>query len=215
VLLLAKQLQALHSLAVACVLHAQVLDDFVLAWSPKGRLEITEPVPVLEHRTGHLDQPGLVLLLELLLLLLQAEQHPQELQKDLHTEQHSINNLLEHIIPLGDMGYMKDAIGRPSALQVPLTICRHVLCCAPMIAVHRSAQCTAESSAQDNCSNADLMIQLEQQRQWALASPELEASQQQQAVQQQQQQMWLQGLAEQKQRGGQQAQHNVQDAVSA
>jgi len=30
-----------------------------------------EPVPVLEHRTGHLDQPGLVLLLEL--LLLQAE----------------------------------------------------------------------------------------------------------------------------------------------
>ena len=173
-----------------------------------------EPAPVLEHRTGHLDQPGLVLLLELLLLLLQAEQHPQELQMDLHTKEHSIDNLLEHRMPLGDMAYMKDAVGRPSALQVPLTICRHVLCCAPMIAVHRSAQCTAESSAQDNCSNADLMIQLEQQRQWALASPELEASQQQQVVQQQQQ-MWLQGLAEQKQRGGQQAQHDVQDAVSA
>ncbi len=82
VLLLARQLQALHSPAVACVLHAQVLDDFVLAWSQKGRLVKVEPAPVLEHRTGHLDQPGLVLLLEL--LLLQAEQHPQELQKDLH-----------------------------------------------------------------------------------------------------------------------------------
>ncbi len=86
--LLARQLQALHPLAVACALHAQVLDDFVLPWSPKGRLEKMEPVPVLEHRTGHLDQPGLVLLLEL--LLLQGEQHPQELQKDLHTKQHSI-----------------------------------------------------------------------------------------------------------------------------
>ncbi len=61
---------------------------------------------------------------------------------------------------------------------------------------------------------SDLMIQLEQQRRWAPASPELEASQQQQAVHQQQQ-MWLQGLAEQKQRGGQEAQQDVQDAVSA
>jgi hypothetical protein len=57
------------------------------------------------------------------------------------------------------------------------------------------------------------MIQLEQQRQLALASPKLEASQLQQAVQQQQ--LWLPGLAGQKQRGGQQAQHDVQDAVSA
>ncbi len=151
-----------------------------------------EPAPVLEHRTGHLDQPGLVLLLELLLLL-QAEQHPQELQKDLHTKQHSIDILLEHVMPLADMQHMKDAFGRPSALQVHLTICSRVHHCTPMIAAHKSSQCTAESSARDNCSNADLMIQLEQQRQWALASPELEASQQQQAVQQQQ--MWLQGLA--------------------
>lgn len=58
------------------------------------------------------------------------------------------------------------------------------------------------------------MIQLEQQRQLALASPKLEASQLQQAVQQQQQ-LWRPGLAGQKQRGGQQAQHDVQDAVSA
>lgn len=73
------------------------------------------PAPVPEHRTGHLDQPGLVLLLELKLQL-QAQQHPQELQKDLHTKQrHSIIILLEHVLPLGDMQHMKDAFGRPSA----------------------------------------------------------------------------------------------------
>ena len=118
-------------------------------------------------------------------------------------------------MPLGDMRYVKDALGRPSASQVHLTICKRVHCCTPTNAAHNSSQCTAESSAWDNCSNADLMIQLEQQRQWALASPELEASQLQQAVQQQQQQMWLQGLAGQKQCGGEQVQHDAQDAVSA
>lgn len=75
-------------------------------------------------------------------------------------------------------------------------MCRPVHCCKSIITAHKSSQCTGESSAWDNCSNADLTIQLEQQRQWGLGSPELEASQQQQAVQQQQQQqMWLQGLA--------------------